>query len=291
VKKPKLVVAGAVLAGGAARRMGGVDKALLQVGGVTLLDRVLDAARPVCKSLVVVGPPRPVDVRFVQEAEPGGGPVPAVRAALDVLPPSDSVLVLATDLPLLTTAHVERLLAALDTDAAAAQGPNPLVAAYRRDALAVRAAGLGPGDRAAALLPSDVVVVDLGPATFNVNRPEDLEAAELLIDHDDHVVATAQWLRDLVTATVPDAVESVYRGWHGFGYRHPVAGYFCAVFPRAGTVQLSFEHGTLLPDPHGLLTGTGRQVRVVDVRGPGDPPPRLLVDLVDAAATLRDPGR
>ena len=279
-----MVVAGVVLAGGAARRMGGVDKALLPVGGVTLLQRVLDAARPVCDTVVVVGPPRPTaGVRFVQEAEPGGGPVPAVRAALDVLPPSDTVLVLATDLPLLTTAHLERLLGALHSDAAAAQGPNPLLAAYRRDALAARAAALGPGDRAAALLPSDVVVVDLGPATLNVNRPEDLEAAELLIDHDDHVVATAQWLRELVTATVPDAAESVYRGWHGFGYRHPVAGYFCAVFPRADEVRLSFEHGVRLPDPRGLLAGTGRQVRYVDVWAPGDPPGAHLIELIDAA--------
>lgn len=283
-----MVVGGVVLAGGAARRMGGIDKAALRVGGVTLLDRVVSASRPVCESLVVVGPPRPVDVQFVQEAEPGGGPVPAVKAALDALPPSDAVLVLATDLPLLATAHLAKLLAALDTDtdtlATAAKGPNPLLAAYRRGPLAARAAPLGPGERAAALLPADVVVVDLGPATLNVNRPEDLEAAELLLDHDDHVVATAQWLRELVTATVPDAVERVYRGWHGFGYRHPVAGYFCAVFPRAETVQLSFEHGARLQDPHGLLTGSGSQVRYVDVGAPGDPPADLLGRLIDAAA-------
>jgi molybdopterin-guanine dinucleotide biosynthesis protein A len=271
--------------------MGGADKALLRVGGVTLLDRVLDAARPLCGSLVVVGPPRPVEARFVQEPEPGGGPVPAVHAALAALPPSDAVLVLATDLPFLATAHLEKLLAALDTDAAAAQGPNPLLAAYRRRPLAARAATLGPGDRAAALLPPDVVVVDLGPATVNVNRPEDLQAAELLLDHTDRVIATAQWLRELVMATVPDAVERIYRGWHGFGYRHPVAGYFCAVFPRADTVQLSFEHGALLPDPDGLLTGEGRQVRHVDVGAPGQPPADLLIELIDTAATLGDPGR
>ena len=263
--------------------MGGVDKAQLRVGGVTLLDRVLGAARPVCDSLVVVGPPRPADARFVQEAEAGGGPVPAVQAALAALAPSDTVLVLATDLPLLTTAHLERLLAALGTDAAAAQGPNPLLAAYRRDPLAARAAALGPGDKAAALLPPDVVVVDLGAAALNVNRPEDLEAAELLLDHDDRVVAAAQWLRELVTATVPDAVERVYPGWHGFGYRHPQAGYFCAVFPRSDTVQLSFERGARLPDPHRLLAGGGRQVRYVDVRAAGDPPAHLLVELLDAA--------
>ena len=266
--------------------MGGVDKALLRVGGITLLDRVLNAARPVCHSLMVVGPRRPSDVTFVQEPEPGGGPVPAVQAALAVMPPSDVVLVLATDLPLLTTAHLEQLLAALDADAVAAQGPNPLLAAYRRDALAARAAVLGRGERAAALLPREVAIVDLGGATFNVNRPEDLEAAELLVDHSDQVIATALWLRELVRATVPDAVESVYAGWHGFGYRHPWAGYFCAVFPRAEEVRLSFEHGARMPDPRGLLTAGGRQVRYVAVRAPGDPPADHLVELIETATEL-----
>jgi molybdopterin-guanine dinucleotide biosynthesis protein A len=281
-----VVVGGVVVAGGAARRMGGADKAMLRVGGVTLLDRVLTAAAPVCRTLLVIGPPRAgVDVRFVQETEPGGGPVPAVKAALGALPPSDAVLVLATDLPLLTTPHLEKLIAALDAgaDAAAADGRNPLLAAYRRHPLAARAAALGPGDRAASLLPPDVVAVDLGPATLNVNTPEDLEAAELLLDHADHVVATAQWLRELVAATVPDATERVYRGGRAFGYRHPAAGLFCVVFPLTETVHLSFEHGAPLPDPHGLLTGTGRQVRYVDVRAPGDPPADLLIELIEAA--------
>jgi molybdopterin-guanine dinucleotide biosynthesis protein A len=144
------VIAGLVLAGGAGRRMGGVDKAALSVGGVTLLDRVLGAARPVCDRLLVVGPDRPtaVDgVRFVQEAEPGGGPVPAVAAGLAAVPEAEG-------------------------------GPNPLLAAYAVPALRARARGLGAGARAAALLPPDVVTVDLGRATLNVNRPDDLGAAE-----------------------------------------------------------------------------------------------------------------
>ncbi|MDQ4069428.1 MAG: DUF1801 domain-containing protein, partial [Actinomycetota bacterium] len=110
----------------------------------------------------------------------------------------------------------------------------------------------------------------------------------LLADHSGDVVATAQWLRQLVSSTVPDAVESVYKGWHGFGYRHPEAGYFCAVFPRTASVQLSFEHGARLADPHRLLTGTGRQVRSVEVRAPGHPPAERLVELIDAA--LATPG-
>ncbi len=188
-----MVVAGVILAGGAGRRMGGRDKAALQVGGVALLDRVLAAARPVCDQLVVVGPTRPTPVpgvEFVMEDPPGGGPVPAVLAGLNACPKCDTLVALATDLPLLLPDHLRCLLAELDRqpdlEAVAAVGPqgaNPLLAAYRSATLASRAArlGLGPGAAAGRLLPDAVWTVDLGPATLNVNRPEDLAAAELLV--------------------------------------------------------------------------------------------------------------
>jgi len=184
------VVGGVVLAGGAARRMGGVDKAALLVGGLALLDRVLAAARPVCDRLVVVGPVRPtaVDgVTFVMEAVRGGGPVPAIAAGLTEVVGCDVVLVLAADLPLLTADHLRGLLAALDdpdVEAAAADdegGPNPLLAAYRAAPLRSRAADLGAGAAATRLLPRSPALVDLGPATLNVNRASDLAAAERLL--------------------------------------------------------------------------------------------------------------
>ena len=112
------MIGGIVLAGGAGRRMGGVDKAALVVGGMTLLDRVLAAALPLCDDLVVIGPARPAAVRYVTEDVPGGGPVPAVAAGLAGLAAGCAVVV--------------------------------------------------------------VLAVDLGVATLNVNRPEDLAAAERL---------------------------------------------------------------------------------------------------------------
>jgi len=48
-----------VLAGGQARRLGGMDKMAIPLGGRGLLDRVLDAV-PDADRVVVVGPPRPL---------------------------------------------------------------------------------------------------------------------------------------------------------------------------------------------------------------------------------------
>ena len=63
-----------VPAGGAASRLGGADKPGLDVGGRTLLDRVLDACTE-ARTTVVVGPARGTGragVRWTREDPPGG---------------------------------------------------------------------------------------------------------------------------------------------------------------------------------------------------------------------------
>ena len=174
--------------------MGGIDKLALEAGGSTLLDRVLSAARPLCGRLMVVGPARATSVSgttFVREHPPGGGPVPAVMAGLEAIGDAESTLVLAGDLPMVTTKSLARLLDALHRDpacqAAAALdergAANPLLAAYRCGVLRAAAGrGLLQGGRAALLLPEALATVDLGGhATLNVNRPSDLRRAEGLL--------------------------------------------------------------------------------------------------------------
>lgn len=50
---PTPSILGLVLAGGLARRMGGGDKAMIEIDGVTILDRVLDRMRPQCSGIVI----------------------------------------------------------------------------------------------------------------------------------------------------------------------------------------------------------------------------------------------
>ncbi len=102
-----------MLAGGSGRRLGGRDKAAIVLGGRTLLDRVLDAAPPASR-VVVVGPPRESarPVVWTREEPPGGGPVAGLAAGL-ALVESDVVAVLAVDQPGVTASTVDRLRAAL----------------------------------------------------------------------------------------------------------------------------------------------------------------------------------
>ncbi|MEH1030606.1 NTP transferase domain-containing protein [Micromonospora profundi] len=116
--------AAVVLAGGAARRMGGVDKTALPVGGLSMRDRVLAAVADAVP-LVLVGPADvvPAGVRVTREDPTGGGPVAATAAGLALLDQDTAVVaLLAADLPLLTRAALGVLLNHLDGPGTAPPG-------------------------------------------------------------------------------------------------------------------------------------------------------------------------
>jgi hypothetical protein len=107
---------------------------------------------------------------------------------------------------------------------------------------------------------------------------------ELLEDHCADIVALTRRLRDVIVNARPELSERVYRGWHGLGFHHPDRGYVVAVFPGTGVVSVGFEHGADLPDPHGLLQGTGKRLRYLRFT-PGGPAPtdEHLVEYLDLA--------
>jgi molybdopterin-guanine dinucleotide biosynthesis protein A len=177
-----------VLAGGEGRRLDGADKALLRVGGRTLLDRML-AAVTGAATVAVVGPPRevaaPMAITWCREEPPGGGPVPAVAAGLEV-GRAPVVVVLAVDHPFVERATVDALTAAVGArDGAHGVGEDgraqPLVAAYRRSSLAealarsARLSGLRLRD---VLAPLDLAAVPVGAAATDCDTWADLTAAE-----------------------------------------------------------------------------------------------------------------
>jgi hypothetical protein len=116
--------------------------------------------------------------------------------------------------------------------------------------------------------------------------PRDPEADDLLAEHTDAVAATAQLVRTVVLDAHPQLQERVRRGWHSINYRDPVAGFVCALFPAADRVQLVFEHGARLPDPEHRLSGTGRQVRALDLVDPADVDADVVTGFLDIAVEL-----
>jgi molybdopterin-guanine dinucleotide biosynthesis protein A len=148
------MVAAAVLAGGASRRMGR-DKATMAVGGVELASLALAAAARVADPVVLVAPEGHPARRLAAGvvADPGEGPLAALAAAFAALA-AGHVLVLAGDHPGLRVELLAHLvgLAGRGEAVACRRGPRlePLVAVYRRvPALAAARARLADpaGDR------------------------------------------------------------------------------------------------------------------------------------------------
>jgi len=178
-----------VLAGGSGQRMGdprGTDKARLDVGGVTLLDRVLAAVGD-GQHCVVVGPRRPTawPVTFTVEKPAAAGPAAAIVHGLSMVR-APVVLVLATDLPFAFSA-VPKLIDALagaQVDAAMLVDDSgrrqPLLAAYRAEALRRYADGRDWRGASVRALTAGLTVVEVaavGDEALDCDTPEQLTAA------------------------------------------------------------------------------------------------------------------
>lgn len=104
-------VVGVVLAGGRSSRFGR-DKALLQLGGETLLQRTVTTLRAACGETLIVGPPERAaqapGTPVAQDDLPGIGPLGGIATALRARP-DRAVLVVAVDMPFLNVALLRHL--------------------------------------------------------------------------------------------------------------------------------------------------------------------------------------
>lgn len=111
---------GVILSGGGGVRLGGADKGAIEAGGLTLLERAVDAFLD-AEDIVVVGDDVPLErpVTFRREQPRGSGPAAAVIAGLTgFLHLPEYVGVLAVDMPYVSAATFRRLRAAATADGA-----------------------------------------------------------------------------------------------------------------------------------------------------------------------------
>lgn len=194
----RLPCAGAILAGGAATRFGGIPKGLERVGGVRIVDRVAGALREVCDDLWLIAND-PAAAAWLPEARLGADLVPdagglgGIHAALHHA--RSAVLVVAWDMPFVPAALLARLRDMGDrADAAVPEsdsrrGIEPLCAFYGPACLGPVERSLAAGDlrvigfhqhvRVARLPASEVSAYgDPGLMFLNVNTPDELARAE-----------------------------------------------------------------------------------------------------------------
>jgi molybdenum cofactor guanylyltransferase len=193
-------IAGVILAGGLARRMGGGDKGLRLLAGRPLLAWVIERARPQVAALAVNANGDPgrlarLGLPVVEDSVPGfAGPLAGVLAGLDwaaeTVPGATHVASFATDAPFLPRDLVARLGAAIDAGvelACAASGgqAHPVFGlwpvALRHDLRrAVAEEGVRKVDQWTGRyrLARVAFAADPFDPFFNANRPEDLAEAE-----------------------------------------------------------------------------------------------------------------
>jgi hypothetical protein len=116
---------------------------------------------------------------------------------------------------------------------------------------------------------------------------------ELFLEgYSDGVRKTANRLRAVVRAAVPDAIERVRPGWALIGYDLPVRRhgvYFAWVWPEREHVHLGFQHGIFMDDPDKMLQGAHlklKKVRYVTVDPGDDFPESTFVELTRQAADI-----
>ncbi len=197
-------IAGVILAGGQSRRMGGGDKCLRELGGATLLARVIERAAPQTGALMLnangdaarfasFGLPVAADV-IGGYAGPLAGVLTGLEWARDNAPGCDWLASFACDAPFMPGDLVARLMAAIGEDGAdmacAASGgrDHPVFALWPvRLADDLRRAVVDDGVRKVDLwtgryrLAHAEFACDPVDPFFNVNRPDDFARAETLL--------------------------------------------------------------------------------------------------------------
>jgi molybdenum cofactor guanylyltransferase len=197
-------IAGVILAGGLATRMGGGDKTLLDLGGRPILAHVVDRLRPQVDALVLNanGPPErfaPFGLDVVADSVEGhAGPLAGILAGMDWAAARGCAFVAsaAGDTPFFPPALVAELRAAMEREGkplAMAMTPDPERGLSRHPTFGLWSVALRDDLRAALSAGQRKVIEWTEPRGcakaafegafpfFNVNTPEDLARAHEIL--------------------------------------------------------------------------------------------------------------
>jgi molybdopterin-guanine dinucleotide biosynthesis protein A len=188
--------AGVILAGGRGERLGGENKALLEVGGTRLIDRMIERLAAQCQPVAVsvkTSAAWAEHLKIPALCDPrtdASGPLAGIASALhwsrDLAPHVDWVITVPVDIPFIPADLIERLtLQDSDVAIAMSAGQHHHAIAAWRPHLSERAAeAIGRGVRAVRAFQAELQRrVVTWPSTphdpfLNINTPRDLERAQ-----------------------------------------------------------------------------------------------------------------
>jgi len=113
---------------------------------------------------------------------------------------------------------------------------------------------------------------------------------EALSGSSSHVREIAEGLRSLIIDVYPEVVEVPWPKQKIIGYGvgpKKMSEHFCYIGSYRAHVNLGFYYGAELPDPQGLLEGTGKNLRHAKVRNKESADQPALRDLLQASLEER----
>jgi hypothetical protein len=109
-----------------------------------------------------------------------------------------------------------------------------------------------------------------------------------LSQYDEKVITTVLKVRDLVMKQLPGIGEELDLPARmiAYSYGRKYSELICVIFPSKKGVKLGFNRGVELPDPDGLLEGTGKISRYVQIPLTGKIPAVAIRRLLKSALAL-----
>jgi len=93
-------------------------------------------------------------------------------------------------------------------------------------------------------------------------------ATQILMNYEEKVASIGFALREFLLSKLPDIIEqpdvaaNMIAYCYGPGYKDVI----CNIIPSKKGIKLGFYKGATLPDPEGLLTGSGKVHRYVEIK-------------------------
>lgn len=111
---------------------------------------------------------------------------------------------------------------------------------------------------------------------------------DVVADVSSDMQAIAYALRSLLAEVMPNITEVPWGNQKIAGYGvgpKKLSEHFCYIAPQTAHVNLGFMYGADLPDPEGLLEGTGQVMRHIKIRSLTDVNKPAIKQLVTDAST------
>jgi len=118
-------------------------------------------------------------------------------------------------------------------------------------------------------------------------KPESWD--EVLAGHQPHVAAAARAIQTVIVEELPDVVVHFDRGdgLLALGTSSAMRDLHFALIPHEGWLNLQLADGAVLPDPDGIVEGTGKRIRHVKLRSAEVATEPAVRELVRAQVALR----